>query len=47
VLIPKVLCSNEELKSVPECMKCEHHGGVPNNFAVVCKKLEESDGDKK
>lgn len=46
VLIPRVLCSNEELKSVAECMSCDHHGSVPNNFAVLCKKPE-GDGDSK
>jgi len=43
VLIPKVLCG-EELKSIPECMACTHHGGIPNQFTVACTKPE-ADGD--
>ena len=44
VLIPKVLCSKEELKLISECMACEHHGGVPNQFVVACKKPDDGDG---
>lgn len=44
VLIPKVLCSKEELKLISECMACEHHGGVPNQFVVKCNKTDDGDG---
>jgi hypothetical protein len=44
VLIPKVLCSKEELKLLSECMACEHHGGVPNQFVVACKKTDDGGG---
>jgi hypothetical protein len=47
VLIPKVLCLNEELKLVSECTGCAHHGGFPNQYAVACNKPEEKEGDKK
>ena len=44
VLIPKVLCTNEELKHISDCMACEHHKSVPNHFAVECLR---TDDDKK
>jgi hypothetical protein len=45
VLIPKVLCSNEELKHVSECTACKHHEGLPNPYTVACNKPK--DGDDK
>ena len=47
VLIPKVLCSNEELKSISDCMVCANHKGIPNQFTVACDKSEDEGDNNK
>ena len=46
VLIPKVLCTKEDLKLVSECAGCAHHGGIPNHYVVACNKADENGAEK-
>ncbi len=40
VIINKVLCVDQNLYHIADCMGCPHHVVVPNQFAVDCKASE-------